>query len=119
MRISTVLVISVYNSINLFFKVVLGPREDYLKKKLHPVDVSEVYIGVGLMWFAWYGFNGSTEFAMNTRAINVLSNILLYVLLFYSFLIFKLFKSNSHDESISVYWWDYLGCNRNDFQTNP
>ena len=34
--------------------------------------MSEVVIGTSLIWFGWFGFNGGSELAVNSRAVNAL-----------------------------------------------
>ena len=41
------------------FAIWVGPRKQKLKE---PVNLSSVYIGTGLLWFGWLGFNGKLIF---------------------------------------------------------
>jgi Amt family ammonium transporter len=50
------------------YALVLGKRSDYDHGAAQPHNVSFVFIGTGLLWFGWLGFNGGSSFAANTRA---------------------------------------------------
>jgi Amt family ammonium transporter len=52
---------------SLAFALVVGPRATRLKV---PVNIKSVYVGTGLLWFGWIGFNGGSELALNSRAVN-------------------------------------------------
>ncbi|CAG7815992.1 unnamed protein product, partial [Allacma fusca] len=51
----------------LAYAVVLGPRED--KEESKPHNMSNVILGTALIWFGWFGFNGGSALAANSRAI--------------------------------------------------
>ena len=48
---------------------VLGPRIGYGKENLAPFDLSLAVIGTGLLWVGWFGFNGGSALAANSRAV--------------------------------------------------
>ncbi|MEQ1755549.1 MAG: ammonium transporter [Micropepsaceae bacterium] len=48
---------------------VLGPRLGYGKENLAPFDLSLAVIGTGLLWVGWFGFNGGSALAANSRAV--------------------------------------------------
>ena len=47
----------------------LGPRLGYGKENLAPFDLSLAVIGTGLLWVGWFGFNGGSALAANSRAV--------------------------------------------------
>ena len=55
----------------------VGPRKKVDFDTLKPSSVSYVYLGTGLLWFGWFGFNGGSEGAINARAVNavIVSNL--------------------------------------------
>lgn len=59
------------------YAIAIGPRKRVNLKKLKPTHVSNIYLGTALLWFGWMGFNGGSEFAINSRAVNavVVSNL--------------------------------------------
>jgi ammonium transporter, Amt family len=48
---------------------VLGPRHGYGTENLSPYDLSLAVIGTGLLWVGWFGFNGGSALAANSRAV--------------------------------------------------
>jgi Amt family ammonium transporter len=48
---------------------VLGPRLGYGRENLAPFDLSLAVIGTGLLWVGWFGFNGGSALAANSRAV--------------------------------------------------
>src|SRR5215217_566759 len=46
----------------------LGPRRGYGSENLAPYDLSMAVIGTGLLWVGWFGFNGGSALAANSRA---------------------------------------------------
>ena len=50
--------------------IMYGRRLEYGKEALEPHDVSMMMLGVGLLWFGWFGFNAGSALAANGLAIN-------------------------------------------------
>ncbi|KAJ3076292.1 hypothetical protein HDU98_004591 [Podochytrium sp. JEL0797] len=50
--------------------LMLGKRVDYGKREYVNHNPTFVYIGTGLLWFGWMGFNGGSSLAANTRGVN-------------------------------------------------
>ena len=48
---------------------VLGKRHGYGSENLSPFDLSLAVIGTGLLWVGWFGFNGGSALAANSRAV--------------------------------------------------
>ena len=48
--------------------LVLGSRRGYGTENLAPYDLSMAVIGTGLLWVGWFGFNGGSALAANSRA---------------------------------------------------
>jgi len=46
----------------------LGPRRGFGSENLAPFDLSLAVIGTGLLWVGWFGFNGGSALAANSRA---------------------------------------------------
>jgi len=42
----------------------LGPRKDWMKKPIVPHNVPFVLLGVGMLWFGWFGFNAGSALAI-------------------------------------------------------
>jgi ammonium transporter, Amt family len=49
--------------------MVVGRRRGYGVENLSPFDLSLAVIGTGLLWVGWFGFNGGSAFAANSRAV--------------------------------------------------
>ena len=49
--------------------MVMGRRHGYGSENLAPFDLSLAVIGTGLLWVGWFGFNGGSALAANSRAI--------------------------------------------------
>ncbi len=47
---------------------VLGKRRGYGSENLSPHDLTLAVIGTGLLWVGWFGFNGGSALAANSRA---------------------------------------------------
>ena len=48
---------------------VIGRRQGYGSENLAPFDLSLAVIGTGLLWVGWFGFNGGSALAANSRAV--------------------------------------------------
>jgi Amt family ammonium transporter len=48
---------------------VLGRRHGYGSDNLSPFDLSLAVVGTGLLWVGWFGFNGGSALAANSRAV--------------------------------------------------
>jgi Amt family ammonium transporter len=48
---------------------VLGARRGYGSENLAPFDLTLAVIGTGLLWVGWFGFNGGSALAANSRAV--------------------------------------------------
>jgi ammonium transporter, Amt family len=48
---------------------VVGRRSGYGSENLSPYDLSLAVIGTGLLWVGWFGFNGGSALAANSRAV--------------------------------------------------
>jgi len=48
--------------------IVLGARRGYGTDNLAPYDLSLAVIGTGLLWVGWFGFNGGSALAADSRA---------------------------------------------------
>ena len=61
----------------LAYALAVGPRKTVDRANHKPSNVSDIFLGTSLLWFGWFGFNGGSEVAINSRAINalVVSNI--------------------------------------------
>ncbi len=52
--------------------IMYGRRREFGKEALEPHDVSMMMLGVGLLWFGWFGFNAGSALAANGVAVNAL-----------------------------------------------
>ncbi len=50
--------------------IMYGRRLEFGKEALEPHDISMMMLGVGLLWFGWFGFNAGSSLAANGLAIN-------------------------------------------------
>ncbi len=48
--------------------LLLGRRKGYGTDNLAPYDLSMAVVGTGLLWVGWFGFNGGSAYAANSRA---------------------------------------------------
>jgi Amt family ammonium transporter len=48
---------------------VMGRRHGYGSDNLSPFDLSLAVVGTGLLWVGWFGFNGGSALAANSRAV--------------------------------------------------
>lgn len=54
--------------------LVLGRRRGYGMDNLSPYDLSLAVIGTGLLWVGWFGFNGGSALAANSRAVMAITS---------------------------------------------
>ena len=50
--------------------LVIGKRKNFGKAKYHPHSVPTVFLGAGLLWFGWFGFNAGSAGAANSLAVH-------------------------------------------------
>ena len=46
----------------------IGPRKDHLNKPHTPHNVPYVLLGIGMLWFGWFGFNGGSALGSGSLA---------------------------------------------------
>ena len=51
---------------------VLGARRGYGSENLAPFDLALAVMGTGLLWVGWFGFNGGSALAANSRAVSAI-----------------------------------------------
>jgi Amt family ammonium transporter len=49
--------------------MVMGRRQGYGNENLSPFDLSLAVMGTGLLWVGWFGFNGGSALAADSRAV--------------------------------------------------
>jgi Amt family ammonium transporter len=54
------------------YALMLGKRKDFQIGNYQPHNISFVFIGTGLLWFGWLGFNGGSALGSNPRAVNAI-----------------------------------------------
>jgi ammonium transporter, Amt family len=54
--------------------LMLGPRQSFKKQPYAPHNVPFVLLGIGLLWFGWFGFNGGSALASGSLATTALVN---------------------------------------------
>jgi Amt family ammonium transporter len=54
--------------------LVIGPRKGYRKEPMEPASMPYVVLGMGLLWFGWFGFNGGSALAANDIAVLAMFN---------------------------------------------
>jgi ammonium transporter len=54
----------------LVLAIVLGKRRTWGNPSYHPHNVPSVFIGAGLLWFGWFGFNGGSALGANELAVH-------------------------------------------------
>jgi Amt family ammonium transporter len=60
----------------LALALVLGPRIGFNKDPMRPHNLPFVLLGVGLLWFGWFGFNAGSALAANGTAAAIFLNTL-------------------------------------------
>ena len=53
---------------------VMGRRHGYGTENLSPFDLSLAVVGTGLLWVGWFGFNGGSALAANSRAVMAITS---------------------------------------------
>lgn len=53
---------------------VIGPRRNFATQSYAPHNVPFVLLGIGLLWFGWFGFNGGSALASGSLAATALVN---------------------------------------------
>lgn len=61
----------------LALALVLGPRLGFKVDAMRPHNLPFVLLGVGLLWFGWFGFNAGSALAANGMAAAIFLNTLL------------------------------------------
>ena len=61
----------------LALALVLGPRIGFNKDAMRPHNLPLVLLGVGLLWFGWFGFNGGSGFSTGNPSVLAFTNTLL------------------------------------------
>jgi ammonium transporter, Amt family len=54
--------------------LMIGPRRGFEKQPYSPHNVPFVLLGIGLLWFGWFGFNGGSALAAGSLATTALVN---------------------------------------------
>ena len=57
--------------------LILGPRVGYMKEPIPPHNLVMTYIGTGLLWFGWFGFNAGSNLEANALTAVALINTVL------------------------------------------
>ncbi|MCP8883114.1 ammonium transporter [Devosia sp. XJ19-1] len=57
--------------------LVLGPRMGYMKEPIPPHNLVLTYVGAGLLWFGWFGFNAGSNLEANALTAVALMNTVL------------------------------------------
>ncbi len=52
--------------------IMLGRRKGYGMTSYHPHNIPLVFIGTGILWFGWFGFNGGSALAANGLAVHAI-----------------------------------------------
>ncbi|TSE00646.1 ammonium transporter [Skermania sp. ID1734] len=60
----------------LALALVLGPRIGFKSEAMRPHNLPFVLLGVGLLWFGWFGFNAGSALAANGTASAIFLNTL-------------------------------------------
>ncbi|MBO2449018.1 ammonium transporter [Actinomadura barringtoniae] len=60
----------------LAMALVLGPRIGFKKEAMRPHNLPMVLLGVGLLWFGWFGFNAGSALSADGIAAGVFLNTL-------------------------------------------
>lgn len=61
----------------LVLAILVGKRKDFGKIAMLPHQVPLTLLGVGILWFGWFGFNGGSAYAADAKAALAIANSLL------------------------------------------
>ena len=53
--------------------LMIGRRDGYGKENLSPFDLGLAFVGLGLLWVGWFGFNGGSALSVGSRAVYAIS----------------------------------------------
>jgi len=56
----------------LAIALVIGKRAGYSQYSMEPHNIPMTLLGMGLLWFGWFGFNGGSALAANGQAVNAI-----------------------------------------------
>jgi Amt family ammonium transporter len=56
----------------LAIALVIGKRAGYGQYSMEPHNIPMTLLGMGLLWFGWFGFNGGSALAANGQAVNAI-----------------------------------------------
>lgn len=57
--------------------IILGPRLGYRNEPMPPHSLTMTYIGAGLLWVGWFGFNAGSNLESNYYAVLAMANTLI------------------------------------------
>ncbi len=57
--------------------IVLGPRLGYMKEPIAPHNLVWTFVGAGMLWFGWFGFNAGSNLEANALTAVALINTIL------------------------------------------
>jgi Amt family ammonium transporter len=57
--------------------IVLGPRLGYMKEPIAPHNLVWTFVGAGMLWFGWFGFNAGSNLEANSLTAVALVNTIL------------------------------------------
>jgi len=61
----------------LIAAIVLGPRLGYMKEPIAPHNLVWTFVGAGMLWFGWFGFNAGSNLEANSLTAVALINTIL------------------------------------------
>jgi Amt family ammonium transporter len=54
--------------------IILGPRTGYRNEPMAPHSLTLTYVGAGLLWFGWFGFNAGSNLESNYYSVLAMAN---------------------------------------------
>lgn len=54
--------------------IYLGKRRGYLKEPMPPHSMTSTFVGAGLLWIGWFGFNAGSALEANATAVSAFCN---------------------------------------------